>query len=54
MAFISVVKVYETVVCLFFDFLEILGLIYIEQGRELSYVVFSYSYISRANAYTKP
>ena len=50
MAFISVVEVYETVNCLSFEFLQLLGLIRIELRRGFPLRTFPYTSISRANA----
>lgn len=50
MAFISKIKVNETFFCLYFEFLQLLGLIRIELRRGLSLGTFSYTSISRANA----
>ena len=49
-AFISVVEVYETGICLLFEFLQLLGLIRIELRRGLTLWTFPYTSISRANA----
>ncbi len=50
MTFISEVKVYKTIVCLSFEFLQLLGLIRIELRRGFPLGTFSYTSISRANA----
>lgn len=50
MAFVSEVKVYETVVCLSFEFLQLLGLIRVELRRGFTLGTFPYTSISRANA----
>lgn len=50
MAFVSEVKVYKAVVCLSFEFLQLLGLIRIELRRRSAFGTFSYTSISRANA----
>lgn len=50
MAFISIVDVNNTGSCLFFEFLQLLGLIRIELRRGLSLWTFPYTSISRANA----
>lgn len=50
MAFVCEVKVYETVVCLLFEFLQLLGLMRIELRRGLTLRTFPYTSISRANA----
>lgn len=50
MALITVIKVYESIICLSFEFLQLLGLIRIELRRGLPLGTFSYTSISRANA----
>lgn len=50
MALITVIKVYGSVSCLSFEFLQLLGLIRIELRRGLPLGTFSYTSISRANA----
>lgn len=50
MAFISVVEINETGVCLSFEFLQLLGLIRIELRRGFTLGTFPYTSISRANA----
>ena len=50
MAFVTEVKVYETVVCLSLEFLQLLGLIRIELRRGFPLGTFPYTSISRANA----
>ncbi len=50
MALITVIKVYESIICLFFEFLQLLGLIRIELRRGFPLGTFSYTSISRANA----
>lgn len=54
MAFVSEVKAYKAVVCLSFEFLQLLGLIRIELRRRSAFGTFSYTSISRANAGKKP
>ena len=54
MALITVIKVYESIICLSFEFLQLLGLIRIELRRGLPLGTFSYTSISRANADKKP
>ena len=50
MTFISKIKVYESVFCLTFEFLQLLGLVRIELRRGFPLRTFSYTSISRANA----
>lgn len=50
MTFIGKVKVYKSVFCLTFEFLQLLGLVRIELRRGFSLGTFSYTSISRANA----
>lgn len=49
-AFVSEVKVYKAVICLSFEFLQLLGLIRIELRRGFPLWTFPYTSISRANA----
>lgn len=50
MALIGKIKVYEFVFCLYFEFLQLLGLVRIELRRGLALGTFPYTSISRANA----
>ena len=50
MAFISVVEINETGICLLFEFLQLLGFIRIELRRGLTFGTFPYTSISRTNA----
>lgn len=50
MALIAIVKVYESAICLSFEFLLLLGLIRVELWRGLPLGAFSYTSISRTNA----
>lgn len=49
-ALIAEVKVYEPVICLYFEFLQLLALVRIELRRGFTLGTFSYTSISRANA----
>lgn len=50
MTLITIVKVYESVICPVLEFLQLLGLVRIELRRGLPLWTFSYTSISRANA----
>lgn len=50
MALVCKVKVYESVFCLLFEFLQLLGLVRVELRRGLALGTFPYTSISRANA----